>query len=101
MIFKYIYKPDQSGTLLQYFKLALVQPDDVPLPEGKSPIDVISDFLRVFHEHICEQLQKTTLLHDYRQNQYQYVGLFLPLYIMDVTDFNYLKVSDCTSYLVR
>ncbi|KAL7310416.1 hypothetical protein PS15m_009919 [Mucor circinelloides] len=65
-------RPDQSGTLLQYFKLALVQPDDVPLPEGKSPVGVISDFLRVFHEHVCEQLQKTTLLHDFRQEQYQY-----------------------------
>ena len=69
-----IHQPDQSGTLLQYFKLALVQPDDVPLPEGKSPIDVISDFLRVFHQHVCEQLQKTTLLQDFRQEHYQYVS---------------------------
>ncbi|KAI8646927.1 hypothetical protein BD408DRAFT_379752 [Parasitella parasitica] len=65
-------KPDQIGTLLQYFKLALVQPDDVPLPKGKSPMDVISDFLRVFHEHICEQLQNTKLLQDYSQGQYRY-----------------------------
>ncbi|CEP12097.1 hypothetical protein [Parasitella parasitica] len=65
-------KPDQIGTLLQYFKLALVQPDDVPLPKGKSPIDVISDFLRVFHEHVYEQLQNTKLLQDFRQEQYRY-----------------------------
>jgi hypothetical protein len=38
-------------------------------------VDVISDYLGRFHEYVCEELQKTTLLHEYKQHQYKYVSI--------------------------
>ncbi|KAG1051810.1 hypothetical protein G6F43_006012 [Rhizopus delemar] len=64
-------KPNQDGTLLQYFKLALIQ-DDIPLPDGKTPVEIISDYLRSFHEYVVEQIQKTKGFQQYQQDEYKY-----------------------------
>lgn len=65
-------QPNQDGTLLQYFKLALIQ-DDIPLPDGKTPVEIISDYLRSFHEYVVEQIQKTKGFQQYQQDEYKYV----------------------------
>lgn len=64
-------RPNQDGTLLQYFKLALIQ-DDIPLPDNKTSLDIISDYLRLFHEHVIEQIQKTKGFEQYKQQEYRY-----------------------------
>ncbi|KAI7873614.1 uncharacterized protein EV154DRAFT_527851 [Mucor mucedo] len=64
-------RPDNDGTLLQYFKLALIT-EEIRLPDNKTHVDVIADYLRMFHDHIYEQLLKTQLLHAYKQCQYRY-----------------------------
>lgn len=93
---------DQSGTLFQYFKLALVQPD-IPLPSNKTAVDVIADYLGLFHEYVCEQLRKTTLLHTYRQDQFRYVCVVYN-YMHDIKYLQhisfFLLVSHGSCYLV-
>lgn len=64
-------RPDHDGTLIQYFKLALIS-QDILLPSNKTHIDVIADYIKLFHDYVYEELQKTNLLHDYRQHQYRY-----------------------------
>ncbi|KAI9280735.1 hypothetical protein BY458DRAFT_500210 [Sporodiniella umbellata] len=65
------FKPNQDGTLLQYFKLALIQ-EDIPLPQNKTAVDIISDYLRIFHEHVVERIQRTKGFESYRAEEYQY-----------------------------
>lgn len=47
------------------------------LPPNKTHVDVIADYLRRFHDYVYEELSKTFLLKEYRQNQYRYVGKYI------------------------
>ncbi|KAI8070101.1 hypothetical protein BDF21DRAFT_439795 [Thamnidium elegans] len=64
-------RPDNDGTLIQYFKLALIS-QEMKLPPNKTHVQVIADYLRRFHDYVYEELLKTFLLKDYRQHQYRY-----------------------------
>ncbi|GAA5813084.1 hypothetical protein MFLAVUS_006552 [Mucor flavus] len=64
-------RPDNDGTLVQYFKLALIS-QEMKLPPNKTHVQVIADYLRRFHDYVYEELLKTFLLKDYRQHQYRY-----------------------------
>ncbi|KAG0178844.1 Heat shock 70 kDa protein 12A [Apophysomyces sp. BC1021] len=68
-------KPLQEGKLVQQFKLWLaedVDSEDMPLT-GQSVVDVLSDYMERFHEHILGELQKTTIVRNYSVEDYRYI----------------------------
>ncbi|KAI7847157.1 hypothetical protein BDC45DRAFT_527034 [Circinella umbellata] len=58
-------QPGQDGFLIRQFKLWLAKEEDTittpppPLLEGQEPVDAISDYLRLFHESVIEQMMRT------------------------------------------
>ncbi|KAG0167983.1 Heat shock 70 kDa protein 12A [Apophysomyces sp. BC1015] len=69
------FKPLQEGKLVQQFKLWLaedVDSEDMPLT-GQSVVDVLSDYMERFHEHILGELQKTTIVRNYSVEDYRYI----------------------------
>lgn len=66
-------KPNSTDLLLlSKFKLYLDENlHQESLPNGLSVLDVIADYLRVFHQHVCSELQKT-FASNYTQEHYRY-----------------------------
>ncbi|KAI9277976.1 hypothetical protein BC943DRAFT_364059 [Umbelopsis sp. AD052] len=66
-------KPNSTDLLLlSKFKLYLDENlHQESLPNGLSVLDVIADYLRVFHQHVCGELQKT-FASNYTQDHYRY-----------------------------
>ncbi|KAH8553127.1 hypothetical protein BGW37DRAFT_488514 [Umbelopsis sp. PMI_123] len=66
-------KPNSADLLLlSKFKLYLDENlHQESLPNGLSVLDVIADYLRVFHQHVCGELQKT-FASNYTQDHYRY-----------------------------
>lgn len=68
-----------DGNLVRRFKLCLAsdygaqKESDTPflLPD-QSPVDAIADYLGEFHEHVCEEMEKTGA-NRYSREQYRYV----------------------------
>ncbi|KAI9490489.1 hypothetical protein BDB00DRAFT_837393 [Zychaea mexicana] len=54
-------QPGQDGTLIRQFKLWLAKNTTPPPPllDGQEPVVAISDFLRLFHESVLEQMMRT------------------------------------------
>ncbi|CAO3608977.1 unnamed protein product [Cunninghamella blakesleeana] len=67
-------RPNLQDHLLERFKLyldELTSPDLPDLPNGLIPIQVISDYLRLLHEYICEQM-KRGFAQNYDKHQFRY-----------------------------
>ncbi|CDS08435.1 hypothetical protein LRAMOSA09797 [Lichtheimia ramosa] len=71
-------QPKVDGNLVRRFKLCLAsdygaqKESDTPflLPD-QSPVDAIADYLGEFHEHVCEEMEKTGA-NRYSREQYRY-----------------------------
>ena len=71
-------KPNHPDTLLlSKFKLYLDEHlQKNVLPNNLDVVDVIADYLSVFHQHVCEELQKGFAA-NYQQSSFRYVSSFL------------------------
>ncbi|KAI8148535.1 hypothetical protein BJV82DRAFT_592445 [Fennellomyces sp. T-0311] len=56
-------QPGQDGSLVRQFKLWLAKDTTTapppPLLDGQEPVDAIADYLRLFHESVVEQMNRT------------------------------------------
>lgn len=70
-----------DGSLVRRFKLCLASDygtekasDTSFLLPDQSPVDAIADYLQVFHDYVCEEMEKTGA-NRYGREQYRYVRI--------------------------
>ncbi|CEP19416.1 hypothetical protein [Parasitella parasitica] len=98
----------RNSVLLKQYKLYLdenIAKDLPPLPNGLSIVEAISDYLRMFHEHVVTELKKG-FAKNYGKHQFRYGGdKFMicdagggtvDLIVFEIDEHNGRKLRECT-----
>lgn len=79
--------------LLSKFKLYLVEYlENEVLPNGLNITDVIADYLRMLHAHVCAELSKG-FASNYDQSKFRYVSNSILAYVYTVLFSLYIYIS--------